>query len=177
MPPSKLEHFRPWQTVLLTGNVWQDYFSLQQAQTILRQLHHAPNHDRGLRIRFGPQASYASLIQTLDQLYNADVNKYWLDIHHEPTTLYTFTTYQQQPLIECYGTFTGKQATATLAPRLYSCTEVGTIPFKLMPPEEASIWAHVTEDIPPFSITTTWASLLLLALVSGGRLFRQWQQA
>ncbi|NVO84139.1 hypothetical protein [Hymenobacter terrestris] len=84
--------FRPWQTLAVTGNLFEDYFSLRNAQAFFRHLEADPNHNRGLQVRIGQEASYSSLIQLLDWCNVYDMKRYWVDIRHEPTTLYTFTS-------------------------------------------------------------------------------------
>ncbi|QNH61158.1 hypothetical protein [Hymenobacter sediminicola] len=103
----ELAAFRPWQEVRFTGNLWNDYFSFQQAQTTVQQLRANPDHDRGLRIQFEPQATYSSLVKLFDLFEVENVKRYWLDIRHSPTTLYTFTTkpsgvsYEDVPAFTC----------------------------------------------------------------------------
>lgn len=90
--PVAIEKFRPWQTLVFSGNLWADYFSYKQTKTHIIRLHNAANQAKGLRIRFTSQARYGALMYTLDLLNRYDITKYWVDIWHSPTTLYAFTS-------------------------------------------------------------------------------------
>ncbi|MCB2377885.1 hypothetical protein LGH70_09850 [Hymenobacter sp. BT635] len=175
MAPVDLEAFRPWHTVTFTGNTWLDYFSLSQVQAIARKLHDTPEHDRGLRIRFTEQATYARLVQSVDFFNVVGIKKYWLDMRQEPTTLYTFTSKPRGMLPD--------------SGRMMDCAGIVLIDY--MPPvtpaptflqQFLAFWSALFAP-------GTWAPLLhpswrnslylllLLSLVSGGRLFRQWRRA
>ncbi|WP_157541406.1 hypothetical protein [Hymenobacter aerophilus] len=84
--------FRPWQVFAVTGNLFEDYFALRNAQAVFHHLEVDPNHDRGLQVRIGQEASYSSLVQVLDWCNVYGMKKYWVDLRHELTTFYTFTT-------------------------------------------------------------------------------------
>ncbi|SDY32411.1 hypothetical protein [Hymenobacter psychrophilus] len=90
--PAIIAAFRPWQTLAVTGNLFEDYFALRNVQAVFRHLGADPNYNRGLQVRIGQEASYSSLIQLLDWCNMYDMKRYWVDIRHEPTTLYTFTS-------------------------------------------------------------------------------------
>jgi len=102
MSPLEIEAFRPWQDAVFTGSPWIDYFSTQQIQATLHQCQADPSQVRGLRIRFMPQARYASLILVLDLFEAFDMKRYWWDIRPPTTTMYMFTvkpsTYYVAPL-------------------------------------------------------------------------------
>ncbi|RFP65884.1 hypothetical protein D0N36_06685 [Hymenobacter lapidiphilus] len=88
--------FRPWQTLAVTGNLFEDYFALRNAQAVFRHLEADPNHNRGLQVRIGQHASYSSLIQLLDWCNVYNMKQYWIDIQHEPYALYVFTSKPEQ---------------------------------------------------------------------------------
>lgn len=92
LPPATIATFRPWQTFTATGNMFEDYFALHNAKAVMQSLSADSKHDLGLRVYLNQQASYASLVQLLDWCNVYSMKQYWVDIEHEPTTLYVFTT-------------------------------------------------------------------------------------
>ncbi|NVO31293.1 hypothetical protein [Hymenobacter lapidiphilus] len=90
--PATIAAFRPWQIFAVTGNLFEDYFALRNAQAVFHHLQVDPNHDRGLQVHFSRRASYSSLVQLLDWCNVYSMKKYWVDLRHEPTAFYTFTT-------------------------------------------------------------------------------------
>ncbi|WP_345223981.1 hypothetical protein [Hymenobacter koreensis] len=95
--PTQLEKFRLWQTVVFTGNPWQDYYSYRTASYYIDQLSQAPEMDAGLRVYFQPTANYRSLVQMLSWVVAADVKRYWIDIRHSPTAFYAVTSKPKPP--------------------------------------------------------------------------------
>jgi hypothetical protein len=164
MAPLEVAAFRPWQDVHFTGNLWNDYFSLQQAHTTVKQLQADPDHDRGLRIKFEPQATYSTLVQMFDLSNVMDVKRYWLDIRHSPTTLYMFTT--EPPLfVEDVESMDG----------CLLCNDV--IPYTPKP----TLQENLVQFFAPLShlFQHDWRNstllLLLMALLSAVRLGRRWR--
>lgn len=50
-------------------------------------------HESGLRIRFGPHATYTHLILVINAMDQYNQKKYWLDITHGPPAFYAITTF------------------------------------------------------------------------------------
>jgi hypothetical protein len=100
--PARVDTMHPWHTVRFTGNPWQDDLSTRTATFVARQLHAEPDHDRGLRIYFESRSLYRSLVTILDLFQVVGLKKYWLDVQHQPTTLYTYTV-PVKPCLECWS--------------------------------------------------------------------------
>jgi hypothetical protein len=91
--PARLDTMHPWHTVQFTGNVWQDDLNLRTATFVARQLQADPDHDRGLRIQFGPGSQYRNLVAMLNMFQVVGLKKYWFDTQHRPTALYPTAMY------------------------------------------------------------------------------------
>lgn len=175
MPPAELERYRPWQTITLTSNTWQDYFSLRQAQAVAQALHTDPAHDRGLRIRFAERATYASLVRSIDCFQVTGIRKYWLDMRQEPTTLYTFTSKPRPIPIEveqgweCGGVLLLKYDVPPSAPALTPSEQLLAFWSALLAP---GTWAPLFHP----EWRTSLYLLLFLSVLSFSRLFRQWRR-
>ena len=89
--PKQLSSFWPWQDAAFTGNKLADFLNAASTESAIRQIMADTSHAGGVRIRFLPGATYANLVKVLDIMNYTDQKKYWLDIHHEPTTLYAIT--------------------------------------------------------------------------------------
>ncbi|UOG76359.1 hypothetical protein MTX78_07100 [Hymenobacter tibetensis] len=76
-----------WQTADFTGNATADSSNLRLAQRHLRAMHHHSTTS-GLQIRFHTQARYGSLLDVLDDVNQASLTKYFLDLYSPITTLY-----------------------------------------------------------------------------------------
>jgi hypothetical protein len=87
----QLEEFRSWQTITFTGNLWADYFSYKQARLAATRLQEDYDHKTGLRIAFHSGSVYKSFVFAISTLSEEGITKWWLDIQHQPTTLYAFT--------------------------------------------------------------------------------------
>ncbi|MBO0359968.1 hypothetical protein J0X19_18555 [Hymenobacter sp. BT186] len=96
MSPLELATLRPWKNISFTGNLWSDYFSYQQVAAATLELKDNNYEDSGVRVFFNTPAHYRSLVYTLDKFNTADTlaNRvhYWLDIRHQPTTIYAITS-------------------------------------------------------------------------------------
>ncbi|UOQ55583.1 hypothetical protein [Hymenobacter cellulosivorans] len=171
--PAELENFRPWQTVHLTGNAQQDALATSRAKYIARQLRAAPDQDQGLRIRFADATDYKSLVQLIDYIRVLGLQKYFLDSRQGMVTLYAFTSKPQ------LGT--------------YYSHDLKFVPFSpgpcLLPEAPAPFWSWLGDYLSKLFSPDTYQPLLLpdwrhslyllllLGLISFGRLFRQWRQA
>jgi len=80
---------RRWQAVSFTGNGISDFVSLDNTLQCLQCLDGGSGQEAGIRIRFGPQVSYACFMEVLSMLWAwGDHTYYWLDVRHNPTTIY-----------------------------------------------------------------------------------------
>ncbi|MBJ6111653.1 hypothetical protein JAO73_21710 [Hymenobacter sp. BT523] len=92
---SELPRFRTWHTVEFGRGGALDSLAAREAESAIRELARVweavPAHD-GLRVRFGPNARYASMIWVLDLMNRYNVKKYFFDLYHPrtETTFYAF---------------------------------------------------------------------------------------
>jgi len=89
--PRQLNHFRAWHEVKLVGQALPDFFSLNELETATRAIQTDTSHVGGVRVRFGPGATYANLVQVLDCMLCTGQPKYWWDIRYRSTTFYAIT--------------------------------------------------------------------------------------
>ena len=87
----KLNAFRPWHTVQLVGYAGVDLPAKAALAGRIRSILADSAHVGGVRIEFASTAHYKDFIYALDLLSREKARRYWLDIKHKPTTLYTFT--------------------------------------------------------------------------------------
>lgn len=139
--PSQLDTLPTWQTVQFTGNIWQDDWSTRTASFVAQQLRAAPNQDLGLRIQFGPLSRYRSLVAMLNMFQATGLEKYWLDVRHQPASLNTFT--------EAPAAAPVRQPNAPLP---FICGGVVELPAVPPPP------LHV--ELTTLGDATTWQTLL-----------------
>lgn len=105
---TRLNNFRAWRTIKIdghpeidvttTGNRIGQALMTMQADTL---------HESGLRIRFGPHATYTHLILVINAMDQYNQKKYWLDITHGPPAFYAITTFptgEKQDLLPPCGT-------------------------------------------------------------------------
>ena len=86
-----LQKMRPWHNVEFNGNRLADFLSAATTESAIRKIIADTSHAGGVRIRFLPRATYANLVKVLDIMNYTNQKKYFLDIHHQPTTLYAIT--------------------------------------------------------------------------------------
>jgi hypothetical protein len=101
---SVLQNLRPWHTVEFSGHRVADFLSEAAVESATRKIIADTGHAGGVRVRFRPGATYANLVSVLDIMLYTDQKKYFLDIHHQPVTLYAITspsTNESKPLSMC----------------------------------------------------------------------------
>ncbi|AMR29304.1 hypothetical protein A0257_20845 [Hymenobacter psoromatis] len=86
-----LQKMRPWHNAEFSGNRLADFLSAATTESAIRKIIADTSHAGGVRIRFLPGATYANLVKVLDIMNYTNQKKYFLDIHHKPTTLYAIT--------------------------------------------------------------------------------------
>lgn len=163
MFPLELASLRPWKNISFNGNLWSDYFSYQQVSASASELKKHNDRDLGMRVGFAAPASYCSLIYTLNNLSTADpiakrVN-YWLDIRHQPTTVYAITS-KPAKSIEYYA----GHRVIDIDNALMNCSVLDI-------PTNASLLSWQDLFHPDWRCSTLL--LLLLAVLSATRLYRQ----
>jgi len=80
-----------WKDLYLTGR--NDSEGIREQIRVEDAIHAMMNdvgHGKGVRIHLVRAARYKHLVFVLNTLNRADVRKYWLDIYHNPNTLYAF---------------------------------------------------------------------------------------
>ncbi len=108
--PLQLNHFRGWHEVKLAGQLLPDFLSFNQLEAAIRVVQLDTLHAGGVRVRFGPQATYANLVQVLDCMLYTGQRKYWWDIRSKHTVFYAITekwvppTPSSRPLLFICGT-------------------------------------------------------------------------
>jgi hypothetical protein len=169
----ELESFRQWQTIDLLGTQWSDYFNYQLANLIVQGYKASPNQDAGLRIRMSDKAIYAQVVGLLDWVSSTNHKKYWLDIQHTPVTLYAITN---RPSLQA------KPRPAALL-GLFSCTDVyiptapSVVNTDLLSRLNEMFFSVLSSPLLSPAGRNTLLLLLLLGLLSGWRLRRQWRRA
>lgn len=91
----ELHKIRPWHNAEFNGEPLFDFLNAATTESAIRKIIADTNHAGGVRIRFLPGATYANLVKALDIMNYTNQKKYWLDIHHQPTTLYAITLRQE----------------------------------------------------------------------------------
>ncbi|UOQ67546.1 hypothetical protein [Hymenobacter volaticus] len=76
-----------WQTVDFTGSSVTDSSTLHLIRYHLRAMQQLKT-STGLAVRFHEKARYGSLVDALDEANQANMRKYFVDIHSSVTTLY-----------------------------------------------------------------------------------------
>jgi hypothetical protein len=76
-----------WQTVDFTGSSATDSSTLHLVRYHLRAMQQLKT-STGLAVRFHDKARYCSLVDALDEVNQANIHKYFIDIHSSVTTLY-----------------------------------------------------------------------------------------
>jgi hypothetical protein len=76
-----------WQTADFTGSSATDSSTLHLIRNRLRAMQQLQT-STGLAVRFHEQARYGSLVDALDEVNQANMHKYFIDIHSSVTTLY-----------------------------------------------------------------------------------------
>jgi len=71
------------------GNGIKDFVSLDNTIQYLQCLDASSGYRSAIRIRFGPETSYACFMEVLSTLRLwGDHKYYWLDVRHNPMTIY-----------------------------------------------------------------------------------------
>jgi hypothetical protein len=90
-PMSKINSFRPWHDAALTGAPLNDFINATSAEVAVKAINADTNRAGGVRIRFGQHTTYSNLVSVLDMMNYLNHKRYWLDIRHNPVTLYAIT--------------------------------------------------------------------------------------
>lgn len=89
--PAELDAFRRWHDIDFTGEPIADFMAFESTIQLLKAIQADTSHEGGMRIHFQLHATYGSLAATLDVMNTFNQKRYWLDIKHEPLTLYVVT--------------------------------------------------------------------------------------
>jgi hypothetical protein len=84
-----------WHNVDYTGAPITDFIAFASVSASIQAIKADTSHRSGVRICFQQRATFNSLVATLDILVTLSQDRYcryWLDIKHEPLTLYAITT-------------------------------------------------------------------------------------
>lgn len=162
----EIKQFGPWQNFYLTGQLWNDYFTLRYIRNSCWPLSENPNEHHRVRVYLSAQTKYSSLIYLLNKLEELQIRKYWLDFRHEPSVLYVLGN--KPPSSSSFGGciwFAQSDAQDIHYPTPKAFNEVlaqwlTTASTSLLSPDWRS----------------TWLLLVLLSFVSGWRVVRQWRR-
>jgi hypothetical protein len=97
MPIAQLQLFRQWYDARFTGNTLDDSQEQKLISNAVREMMADSLHPGGVRIRFAPTANYNNLVFALDLMARERVQKYRLDLQHQPATLYAYTYLRPRP--------------------------------------------------------------------------------
>lgn len=90
--PSELNTIRPWHKVEFTGLPITDFIAFENVIQFVKVIQADTSHEGGVRIQFQQHATFSSLVAVLDVMNILNQKSYWLDIKHEPLTLYIITS-------------------------------------------------------------------------------------
>jgi len=154
--PAQLDTFRTWYTIDFKGQRLSDFFSAAATESAIRKIIADTSHIGGVRIRFLPGATYANLVKALDIMNYTNQKKYWLDIHHQPTTLYAITvlpTYLKSvPVFSC-GTMDYIECTM---PKQPGFQQVLAGFWKTLKSPPGHLWVPVTLLLAVISCLSIW---------------------
>jgi hypothetical protein len=91
MSARDLSQARPWRTIDFTGRELADFINAASLDVALQAMNADTSHAGGVRICFQESATYNNLIEALNIVKLNDQEKYFLDIRHQPFTLYSIT--------------------------------------------------------------------------------------
>jgi hypothetical protein len=88
---SELDAARKWHTVDYWGRFLTDADNARYIKAAVQLIKADSAHDGGVRIRLHEHATYANLVEVLGIMNICKQPRYFLDIRHQPTTLYAIT--------------------------------------------------------------------------------------
>lgn len=88
---AELDTLRRWHDIEFTGVPVTDFMAFESTIQLVKAILADTGHEGGIRIHFQLHARYSSLAATLDVMNTLNQKRYWLDIRHEPLTLYVVT--------------------------------------------------------------------------------------
>lgn len=95
---SQLFNLYTWQDIELNGNAAHDSTAVRAIAQGIEKLRNDTLPNGGVRVRIRPSARYKELVRLLDLMNECSQEKYLVDIHHGPTTLYALVdSYTPQP--------------------------------------------------------------------------------
>ena len=89
--PEKLPEFHEWYDSYLDGSQSGDAWRTAGITGQAAAMRATPSRDQRLRVRLGPQATFAELVFLLNTMARFNIKKYAFDIRKEPITFYAFT--------------------------------------------------------------------------------------
>lgn len=100
---AELDTIRPWHDAEFAGRAVDDFIAFERVIQFVKAIQADTSHEGGVRIRFKRHATFGSLVAALDIMDTLNLHRYWLDIKHEPLTLYVITNEPEhdsvQPII------------------------------------------------------------------------------
>jgi len=145
----QLAQFRPWHEVKLVGQLLPDFLSLNQLAAASRAIKLDTLRAGGVRVRFGPGATYANLVQVLDCMLYTGQQKYWWDIRSKPTVFYAITD---------------KWVPPSSSPPMFICGTRNAIVYLVDSPTEPALWTAIKKLSQPVWRGTLFGWMLLAGL-------------
>jgi hypothetical protein len=127
---TELNDFRPWRDAEFTGALINDFVNAAFIETAIKSIKADTSQAGGVRIRFGQHAAYSNLIRVLDMMNYLNQKRYWLDIRHNPTTLYAITN---------------KPLPASAYVSVFVCGTPNYIESYTIPPVEPVFWQRLMD--------------------------------
>ncbi|MDQ2772276.1 MAG: hypothetical protein M3Y54_17460 [Bacteroidota bacterium] len=157
-----------WSDAYFTGRVTAE----KQEQTRVEQAIHTfmadSVHGGGIRVHFSSASYYRNLVSVLNILEKEKARKFWLDIHHIPTTLYAFKD-PPDPSVRIIG-------------GCLLCNDV--IYAHPPPPPPIPFWARFDNTVTEYwqlILQSDWRAptflLAIIACISAWRITRAWRMA
>ena len=163
-----------WRDIYLTGgNNYTDKSERIRAENAVHAMMNDVGNGKGVRIHLAPTVSFEHLIFALNTLNRENVKKYWLDIHHTPTTLYAFEEPSDPPVI----------------PLQDGCLLCGDVVHYVPPVPPDPFWIRFDDAVTEFwrfrwfrpLLKTEWRAsnwlLALIAVIGTWRVIRAWRAA
>jgi hypothetical protein len=127
---AELNNFRPWHDAEFTGAPINDFVNDAFTETAVKAIQADTSQAGGMRIRFGRHATYSNLIKVLDMMNYLNQKRYWLDIRHNPITLYAITN---------------KPLPASAYVPVFTCGYSSYVESYTTPPAEPAFWQKLTD--------------------------------
>lgn len=165
--PQQVKEFGPWKSIIVSGNLGADYFEVRMIESICLSLVEEQIQHRAVQVYMSEPTSYNTFIQLLDIPNRLGIKRYWIDIRKPPFSINLLGNEPPDPGYTPF--FCGTSS------RIISQPEAAP---KRSFSEAVTEWlAERRNDLYSPDWRNTWLLLLLLSMLSGWQVVRQWRQA